>query len=67
MTKASWGKPSVKMKTSGKQTFVSVYGIEESRKIAQQETTKAVDSLNKFGEAAEELRELAVYLLSRDR
>lgn len=61
------GKTVGKDENSGKQTFVSVYGIEESRKIAQRETDKAVNSLDKFGESADGLREMAMYLLSRDR
>ncbi|MCE1245205.1 MAG: polyprenyl synthetase family protein [Firmicutes bacterium] len=46
-------------------SFPAIYGYEESRQMAFDATDKAVKSLETFGEEAEPLRKLALYL--RDR
>ncbi len=61
------GKSTGKDEAAGKQTFVSLYGIKKSKELAQKETQKAVDALGIFGMDADNLKQLAVYLLSRDR
>ena len=63
----SLGKSTGKDEKSGKQTFVSVYGLERSTQIAGDETKKAVEALEIFCGKAEDLRRLALYMLSRDR
>ncbi len=63
----SLGKSIGKDEAAGKQTFVSLYGIDKSGKIAQEETKKAIDSLIIFGEKAKGLKDLAEFLLYRDR
>ncbi|NLB18684.1 MAG: polyprenyl synthetase family protein [Syntrophomonadaceae bacterium] len=50
---------------SEKSTFVSVYGLDQSRKMAEQCVKKAIHSLGKFEESGEFLRELALSILPR--
>ncbi len=61
------GKSTGKDKGSDKMTFARVYGIDESRRIAKQKTDEAVNALQRFGERADGLRELARAMLTRDR
>jgi geranylgeranyl diphosphate synthase type II len=49
----------------GKKTFPAFYGLEESRRRATEVADKAVASLQGFGRAAEPLRELAKYIVTR--
>ncbi len=49
----------------GKQTFPSFYGLEESKRRAAEVADKAVASLKGFGSAADPLRELAKYIVTR--
>jgi geranylgeranyl diphosphate synthase type II len=59
-------------KTAGKDaqqrkiTFPAVYGLEESRQMAEQERTKAHGALHQFGERARRLRELADLIVHRN-
>jgi len=48
-------------------SYPAVYGVEESRRLAQQATDESQRLLASFGVAAEPLRELARYLMRRDR
>jgi geranylgeranyl diphosphate synthase type II len=49
----------------GKKTFPAFYGLEESRRRATEVADKAVASLQGFGRAADPLRELAKYIVTR--
>lgn len=61
------GKPIGSDEEKNKATYPSIYGIEESRKMAKEYINKAKKSLDLFGEKAEFLRELAEYILMRDK
>ncbi len=61
------GKTPGKDAAEGKQTFVSVYGLQKAREIASEQTQTAVDMLARFGSRAEELNAMAQFLLNRDR
>ena len=50
-----------------KTTFVSLYGLEQSKKMLEDYTNKAIEVLDEYGEAAEFLRGLSDFLLRRDR
>lgn len=60
-----FGKPIGSDQKNGKQTFVSLNGLEESREYAKKLTEEAIDILNSFGEKSVVLVELTKYLLSR--
>lgn len=49
----------------GKSTYPSFFGIEETRKKAQEAVNDAIDALSIFGESAHPLRELAQYIYTR--
>ncbi len=49
----------------GKKTFPSFYGLEESRRRANEVAERAVAALEGFGRAADPLRELAKYIVTR--
>ncbi len=49
-----------------KSTFVSIYGLEQSKKILCDYTEKAIEILSSYGEKAEFLIELCKFLLSRE-
>lgn len=49
-----------------KATYVSMYGIEKSREIAKQLSERAIDEINNYGNKAEFLNQLTLYLLNRD-
>ncbi len=49
-----------------KSTFVSIYGLEQAEKLLCDYTQKAVETLSRYGEKAEFLKELANFLLSRN-
>jgi geranylgeranyl diphosphate synthase, type II len=51
----------------GKATFPALYGIEKSRRKAREFSDNAIDALDIFGEKAEILREIARYVVKRDR
>lgn len=59
------GKPIGSDRESGKTTYVSVYGLEESRKTAEKLTKEALSELDKFGDN-EFLKELTMFLLVRN-
>lgn len=61
------GKPIGSDKDSGKSTYVSVLGIEESQKYANEITQKAIDSLEIFGDKADNLKELALSMAKRKK
>jgi len=61
------GKPTGKDAGRGKQTLVRCVGIEESRRRAAVYVDQAVAALAPFGPQADDLRELARYVLRRAR
>lgn len=62
---AKMGKTLGKDEAQGKATFPSVYGIEESRQMAQELTEQAKAAISTLGNRALKLRILAEQLLSR--
>lgn len=61
------GKTLGKDSEADKQTFVSLYGQAESRRLAKKTTRQAINALSIFGDKASELKDLASFLLGRDR
>jgi len=59
------GKSTGKDASSGKSTFVSMYGLENSREILNKLIKDAVESLQIFGEKAFFLKNLAAYIAER--
>ncbi|MBQ3181719.1 MAG: polyprenyl synthetase family protein [Clostridia bacterium] len=51
---------------NNKSTFVSIYGLEQSKKVLTDYTEKAIETLSPYGERAEFLIELSRFLLSRE-
>lgn len=49
-----------------KSTFVSIYGLEQAKKLLEDYTQKAIETLECYGEKAEFLIELSKFLLSRN-
>ena len=64
---ATMGKRVGKDSELGKLTFPGMYGIEESVRRATQLTDRAVTCLDIFGNNADLLQELAVFILERNR
>ncbi len=52
--------------TLEKSTFVSIYGLEQAEQLLSDYTQKAIETLSRYGEKAEFLKELANFLLSRN-
>ncbi len=50
-----------------KTTFVTLYGLEQSKKMLEDYTQKAIEILEVYGERAAFLKELSLFLLRRDR
>lgn len=64
-TAENTGKATGKDAERGKLTFPGLYGIEESRRMAQNHVAEAIQSLEWIGQKAEGLRQLAMYILER--
>lgn len=62
---ATLGKPQGSDQVNGKTTYVSLLGIEETRRTARQLCDEAIDALSLFGDAAQPLRSLATYIIER--
>ncbi len=62
---AKMGKTLGKDERDHKLTFPAVYGVEKSRRMAEEGTARALSALSSFGTKADDLRELAAYLLRR--
>jgi geranylgeranyl diphosphate synthase type II len=60
------GKPVGSDEKRGKSTYPALYGLEESKRLAQEAVNRAVEALNIFGREGDILRNIARYLLSRD-
>ena len=61
------GKPVGNDEKRGKCTYVSKYGLDEAKKILDDITKDAIDLLEGFGEKAEFLKELAIYIKNRNK
>ena len=62
------GKPIGSDSENNKSTFISLYGLEQSKKIAADLTRQANDALkNNFGDKSAELIEYTSYLLNRKK
>ncbi len=61
------GKTLGKDSLSDKQTFVSLYGIDESKRYARAKTQQAIDALSVFGNKANKLCALAQFMLNREK
>lgn len=49
-----------------KATFPAIYGLEESRRLAEETVVQALEALRDFGQEADLLREIVTYVLTRD-
>ncbi len=61
------GKPVGNDKKRNKCTYVSKYGLQEAKERLEKITEEAIKSLDKFGEKAEFLKELAIYIKDRNK
>lgn len=61
------GKPVGNDKELGKCTYVSQYGLQGAKEILDKVTKEAIKELESFGEKAEFLRELALYIQNRNK
>ena len=61
------GKPVGNDKAMEKCTYVSQYGLEKAKEILAQITKEAIDELEEYGEKAEFLKELALYIQNRNK
>ena len=61
------GKPVGSDEKNHKTTFVTLYGVEGAKKFLHNVTEGAIESLTPFGEKADFLRELALFLENRTR
>lgn len=61
------GKPVGNDKKLGKCTYVSQYGLKRAKEILYQTTKEAIKELKDYGEKAEFLRELALYIQNRNK
>ena len=60
------GKPVGSDEKNEKATFPALFGLEQSRRMAEDAVQKAIASLALFGEKADILKQLAQYLLERE-
>ena len=61
------GKPVGNDKEMEKCTYVSIYGIEKSKQILNKVIDEAINELNIYGEKAEFLKSLAIYIKDRNK
>ena len=61
------GKPVGNDKEAGKCTYVSEYGLEGAKEILDNITKSAIEELKDYGEKANFLKELAVYIQNRNK
>jgi geranylgeranyl diphosphate synthase type II len=60
------GKPVGSDEKNDKATFPALFGLAQSRQMAEQAVAAAIAALEPFGERADVLVQLAQYLLSRE-
>ena len=51
----------------GKCTYVSQYGLKKAKEILSQITNEAVSEIDEYGEKAEFLKQLALYIENRNK
>lgn len=61
------GKTLGKDAAADKQTFVRIYGVEASKRIARQKTDEAISALTIFASRSDMLGQLAAFLLQRNK
>ena len=61
------GKPVGNDKELEKCTYVSKYGLQGAKKILEEITKEAIEKLKEYGDRAEFLRELALYIKDRNK
>ena len=61
------GKPVGNDKKRGKCTYVTKYGLEKSEQMLKEITKEAIDKIEKYGDKAEFLKELALYIQNREK
>ena len=61
------GKPVGNDKELGKCTYVSYYGLDGAKKELEKITNEAIEQIKTYGEKAEFLRQLAVYIKERNK
>lgn len=61
------GKPTGNDKEKGKCTYVTKYGLEKSQKKLEVLTKEAIKRTEKYGEKGEFLKELALYMMERNK
>lgn len=66
-TAENMGKKPGNDSTCNKSTYVTMYGLEQSKELLRKVTDKGLSCLDAFGEKAQFLRELAQSLVERDR
>jgi len=64
-TMEEMGKPTGSDDAKGKNTYPSIFGLEEARKIAGKLVNDSLTALKGFGKKAEPLEEIAKYILAR--
>jgi geranylgeranyl diphosphate synthase type II len=64
-TKKELGKSTGSDIVKGKNTYPHIYGLEESKKKAQDLIDESINALKRFGDEADPLREIARYILKR--
>lgn len=60
------GKPAGSDEKNAKATYATICGIDASRQLAEDELSKALNALERFGSRAESLRQLARYVVHRN-
>lgn len=61
------GKPTGSDENNGKSTFVTLYGLQQSKAMLENLIGESMESLGRFGEKAGFLRDLAHYIMERDK
>jgi geranylgeranyl pyrophosphate synthase len=61
------GKRTGKDQDRGKLTYPSLWGVDQSRRKAEQYVEQALDAIREYGEAAAPLRHLARYIIERSQ
>ena len=61
------GKPVGNDKKLGKCTYVSKYGLDGAKEKLRKITEEAIDIITTYGERAEFLKELAIYIANRNK
>ena len=64
---ASLGKPIGGDSAAHKNTYVTLYGLQEAKELLMLHTKEAKESLSQFGERADFLHSLTEYLLRRNK